>query len=160
MAVIRHSIRLPLAFGLITGAIGAAWILTSHTRKGYALGYHVPLAVVFTAALVDALFDGLITRKFGFVWASALAGAVIVGRMVAGWPLSGHGILGALMAMSPIRPAFRVCGVLIAIQAIVTKVVIGDPREPWEDVVWGALCGVAIGMIGRLVDRRATRRRA
>ena len=61
------------------------------------------------------------------------------------------------MAVSPIRPAFRVCGVLIAMQAIVTKIVIGDPREPWQHVVWGALCGVAIGMIGRLADRRRAR---
>jgi hypothetical protein len=155
-SVPRPEIWRALVFGLVAGLLGAAWIVAEHTRKGYALGYHVPLAVVFTAALVDVVFDGLVTRKFGFVWASAVAGAVIVGRMKRDWPLSGHGILGLLMAVSPIRPAFRVCGILIAIQAIVTKVVIGEP-EHWQDVIWGALCGVAIGLIGRLVDRRATR---
>jgi hypothetical protein len=153
--MVRHPLWQALAFGLVAGALGAAWILTDFTRKGYALGYHVPLAILFTAALVDALFGALETRRFGFIYASVLAGAVIVGRMLEDWPLSGHGILGTLMAVTRLRPAFRICGGLIVIQALVTKLVLG---EPWPAVVWGAVCGAAIGFVGALVDRRAARR--
>jgi hypothetical protein len=154
---VRHPVWHAFAFGFVAGVLGAAWILVDFTRKAYALGYHVPLAIVFTAALVDATFEALVTRRFGFLYSSALAGAVIVGRMVEDWPLSGHGILGALMTVTPLRPAFRICGVLVAIQAIVTKLVLG---EPWLAVVWGAACGVAIGILGRIVDRRAPPRAA
>jgi hypothetical protein len=153
----RHSILLPVAFGCVTGALGAAWILADYTRKAYALGYHVPLAVVFTAALVDATYDGLRTRQWGFHYAMGLAGAIIVGRMVEDWPLSGHGILGLLLAVAPIRPAFRVGGALVAVQALITKWVLG---EPWMAVVWGAACGAALGALARGLDRLTARRGA
>lgn len=147
----RHPIRHPLVFGLAAGALGAAWILVDYTHKAYALGYHVPLAVVFTAALVDATFEALHTRRFGFHYAAGLAGALIAGRIVQDWPISGHGILGLLLFVSPLRPVFRIAGVLVAIQALLTKVVLG---EPWMAVIWGGACGAAIGLLGRFLDRR------
>jgi hypothetical protein len=153
ISVPRLPVWYALAFGLVVGALGAAWILTDFTRKAYALGYHVPLAIVFSAALADATLEALRTRRFGFLYASALAGAVIVGRMLRDWPLSGHGILGALLAVSPLRPVFRICGILIAVQAVITKIVLADPWGPWTAVVWGAACGAAIGALGRFVDR-------
>src|SRR5688572_14580411 len=146
----RHPLWHALVFGLAAGALGAAWILRDYERKAYALGYHVPLAILFTAALVDALFESLHTRRYGFLYAVGLAGALIVGRMLENWPLSGHGILGFLLLVAPLRPAFRVGGLLIAIQALITKLVLG---EPWMTVIWGAACGAAIGWIGRRVDR-------
>jgi hypothetical protein len=147
----RHPIWHALLFGLVAGALGAAWILEDYTRKAYALGYHVPLAIVFTAALVDATFDALQTRRPGFLYAVGIAGALIAGRMIEDWPISGHGILGLLLFVAPIRPAFRVGGILIAIQALITKAVLG---EPWIAVIYGGACGAAIGMLGRWVDRR------
>ena len=152
MTAPHHPLWHALAFGLLAGALGAAWILKDFTHKAYALGYHVPLAIVFTTALVDITFTALETRRFGFLYAAGLAGAVIVGRMVEDWPLSGHGILGALLAVSPIRPIFRVCGALIVIQALITKLVL---PEPWPAVIYGAALGAALGWLGRAMDRRA-----
>ena len=131
----RHPLWHALVFGLLAGALGAAWILKDFTRKGYALGYHVPLAIVFTTALVDVTSRRSTPAASASSTPPALAGAVIVGRMVEDWPLSGHGILGALLAVSPIRPDLPRRGVLVAIQALVTKLVLG---EPWPAVVWGA----------------------
>jgi hypothetical protein len=147
----RHPLWHALAFGLLAGALGAAWILKDFTHKGYALGYHVPLAIVFTTALVDVTFTALDTRRFGFLYAAGLAGSVIVGRMVEDWPLSGHGILGALLAVSPIRPIFRIAGTLVATQALVTKAILS---EPWPAVIWGALLGAALGWLGWFMDAR------
>lgn len=146
----RPPLWLSLAFGLAAGAAGAAWILCDYTEKAYSLGYHVPLAIIFTAALVDATFEALETRRFGFHYACGLAGALIAGRIVEGWPVSGHAILGVLLAASPIRPVFRVLGALVAVQALVTKVVVGDA---WLAAVWGAAAGLAIGALGRVLDR-------
>jgi hypothetical protein len=156
MTEARHPLWHALMFGLLAGALGAAWILKDFTRKGYALGYHVPLAIIFTTALVDVTFTALHTRRFGFLYAAGLAGAVIGGRMVEDWPLSGHGILGALLAVSPIRPVFRVCGALIVIQALLTKLIL---PEPWPSVVCGAALGAALGCLGRFMDSRIRIRR-
>jgi hypothetical protein len=147
----KHPLWHALLFGVVAGALGAAWILRDYENKAYALGYHVPLAIVFTAALVDALFDALQTRRVGFLYSVGLAGALIVGRILEGWPLSGHGILGLLLGIAPIRPVFRIGGVCIALQALITKAVLG---EPWMAVVWGAACGLLIGLVGRWIDRR------
>jgi hypothetical protein len=147
----RHPLWHALAFGVAAGAAGAIWIHHDYERKAYNLGYHVPLAIVFTSALVDATFDAWRTRRYGFHWAVALAGALIAGRIVEDWPISGHGILGIIMLVSPIRPVFRVAGVLIALQALVTKVIVG---EPWPDALWGAAAGAVIGMVGRALDAK------
>jgi hypothetical protein len=146
----RPSTLVPIAAGLVAGALGAAWILRDYTEKGYALGYHVPLAIVFTAALVDATIEALRTRRWGFHYAAGLAGALITGRMIEDWPISGHGILGLLLAVAPLRAPFRICGLLIAFQAVMTKLVRG---EAWPAVIWGAACGVALGLLGRWLDR-------
>jgi hypothetical protein len=63
MTAPRHPLWHALAFGLLAGALGTAWILKDFTRKAYALGYHVPLAIVFTTALVDVTFTALDTRR-------------------------------------------------------------------------------------------------
>jgi hypothetical protein len=147
----RHPLWHALLFGLAAGALGAVWIVNDYERKQYALGYHVPLAIVFTTALVDALFTSLDTRRFGFLYAVALSFALILGRMLEDWPISGHGILGLLLFVSPLRPVLRIAGLGIAIQALITKCVL---HEYWMAVVWGALCGAVIGWLGRVIDAR------
>jgi hypothetical protein len=141
----------PLAFGAVAGMLGAAWILHDYTRKAYAIGYHVPLAILFCAALYDALEEARQTGRRGFLYAAGLGGALIVGRMIEDWPVSGHGILGMLMAVTPLRPIFRIGGAAIAIQALVTKAALG---EPWMAALWGAAVGAALGLFGRYFDAK------
>jgi hypothetical protein len=150
----RQPLWYSLAFGLAAGAAGAVWILADYSAKAYNLAYHVPLAIIFTSALVDATFDAFQNRRFGFHYACGLAGALLAGRIVKDWPISGHGILGVLLAFSPIRPIWRVAGALVAVQALVTKVVIG---EPWLAAIWGAAVGGAMAVLARALDRRAER---
>ncbi len=153
MTHLRAPLLWPVLAGGVAAAAGSVWVACSFTHKAYALGYHVPLAFLTTAVLVDCIVQARSTRQLGIFWAGALAAGLITGRMIHDWPWSGHGILGALYAASPLRPGWRILGAATIIQSAITKSVRGE--RPL-DALWGACVGVALHLVAVVVDRRRT----
>jgi len=83
-------------------------------------------------------------------WVTLVVAVLLVwARLTLDWPTSGHGILGAYLAMvSPWR-WMKVLGLCVLPQAVITKAIIGAPVM---DVAWGALVGVLLGLLARPRD--------
>ena len=142
---------LPLLCGLVVGAAGLAWILTAFTRRpAWDAWYHVPLAVVFTGAVVDAWLQRRVRPARGFLWITALVSVVVVARIARDWPFSGHGLLGGLLGLEARRTGWRLAALATAGQALAMKIVIDD--RPWC-VPLGLAVGIAAAFVSRALDR-------
>lgn len=141
-ALSRRCVGCGLAFGIAS----ATWIVLSHRHPVVALQYHVPLAVLFATF---AAWMVLAPRRAprGALWVPTLmALATVYGRMVHDWPTSGHGVLGAYLALVAPWRWLRVLSACVLPQAVFTKLLIDtDPG----DVAVGAVVGVALGWVAR-----------
>jgi hypothetical protein len=147
----RKALAVASLAGLVVAAVGGAWILTTFTRRPlYDFAYHVPLAFVVTAGVVDAWLLRREVPVRGFLLTSVLAGAYVVGRIKEDWFASGHAVLGVLFAVAAPRPLWRVLGVGIAVQAAITKLAV---EERPESALYGAAFGLVIGLAARRNDR-------
>ncbi len=142
---ISHKLKIRcVLFGLSFGFFGLAWILTSHEIPLPAIYYHIPLAVVFGAwiAVVDADFCDHNNYKLIVVTLFSLI--IVAGRIFLKWPVSGHGIFSALIAVLGSWFWLRLFAIAIILQAFLTKWVVGE--EPLS-VFYGALVGLALAEI-------------
>ena len=131
-------------FGLSFGLCGVAWLLTTYRIPLPAIFYHVPLAVAFGAwfAYVDDDFSE--HNKYDFIVVTLLALIIIAGRIFLNWPVSGHGILAALIAVLASWFWLRFFSIAIILQAFFTKLVSGE--DPLS-VFYGALVGLALAVM-------------
>jgi hypothetical protein len=137
--------------GLAAAAAGGAWILATFTRRPWHdFAYHVPLAFVVTAGVVDAWLLRRTRTVRGFLWCALLAGVYTVGRIKEDWFASGHAVLGVLFAVAAPRAVWRPLGVAVALQALITKAI--DDERPMC-AVYGAAFGLVIGLAARRIDR-------
>jgi nitroimidazol reductase NimA-like FMN-containing flavoprotein (pyridoxamine 5'-phosphate oxidase superfamily) len=132
-------------FGLSFGLCGVAWILTTYRIPLPAIFYHVPLAVAFGAWFAFVDDDFCEHNNYNFIVVTLLALIVIAGRIFLKWPVSGHGILAALIAVLASWFWLRFFSIAIIFQAFFTKLVSGE--NPLS-VFYGALVGIALaGML-------------
>lgn len=142
--------------GTVAGIAGLAWILHSHTWPERAWHYHVPLAFLYGTygAWLALSVRGAPLAAHGL--ANVLAFLLVVVRIQGRSFLSGHGILGALLAVLAPWPWLRWSGGLVLVQAVVTKA-LRPEEEPWT-VAAGAAAGFALGFAARrLAARRSAR---
>jgi hypothetical protein len=132
--------------GLAFGLAGALWILASHRFPLRALHYHVPLAVAFgTAAAHLALDAPPRTRRIHGT--AMFAGLLLVAaRLRFGIPLSGHGVLGALIGVLAPTRALQLLGWAILPQAAITKWI---RDEDVHAVPIGTLTGLVLALWAR-----------
>lgn len=128
-------------FGLSFGLIGLAWILTTHEIPLPAIYYHLPLAFVFGAWLAVVDNEFLEHNSYNLIVVTFFSLLFVAGRTFLKWPISGHGILGALIAVLGLWSWLRLFATAILLQAFLTKIVIG--AEPLS-VVYGGLVGLAL----------------
>lgn len=140
-----------LLLGLAFGAAGAVWIGFSHRNPARAWHYHVPLAVAFGAEAAWLLLYLRGPRLLTDATALALGLLLVLARLGWCWPTSGHGILGALLAVLAPWPWLRAFGLAILPQAVLTKWIAAE--DP-EDVPLGALVGLALGIAATFTARR------
>ena len=143
----RRAQRIALSFGAVLGGCGGWWILATHTtRPGFSLYYHTPLAVAFGCWLGYLLLATAGRRRWSLIGATALALGLVLARLVLHWPLSGHGVLAAMIATARCWTWLRVLAAAILAQAVLTKYV-GD-TEPLS-VIWGALAGLLLAAVAQ-----------
>lgn len=136
--------------GLGFGVGSSIWIVLSHQHPTLALHYHVPLAVLFaTFAAWMVLAPHHTTR--GALWiATVTALGIVYGRMAHAWPASGHGVLGAYLAIVAPWRWLRALSACVLPQAVITKLLIdADPLA----VGVGAIIGGALGWAARWLTR-------
>lgn len=148
--------RLALLFGLFCGTALAAWILLTHGRPRWALTYHVPLAVLLGCWLVRLAHEA--SRGGGYACLSVtVAGfGVVIGRILQGWPASGHAVLASIVLVCGAWPWLRAGAALILLQTLVDKWI--RDAQPLSAVV-GAGLGLLLGTLAWRLDGRRDRRR-
>ena len=140
-----------IAAGLAAGVLGTLYILWSHRDAPPHLLYHVPLAMVFGAYAWSIAFDVPTTTRRVRVPITLLAAIPVLGRVIMDWPISGHGLLGGLMAVLAPRPWQRILAGAVVVQSYVTKVIQDTGAHA---VVVGALAGAAAGLLALAAERR------
>jgi hypothetical protein len=138
-------------YGLSFGFCGLLWILNSHSRPMPAIYYHVPLAVAFGAwlAVVNANFRE--HGDYSFIVVTLFSLIIVAGRIFLKWPVSGHGILGTLIAVLGSWFWLRLFATAIILQAYITKWIMDT--EPLS-VLYGALVGLALAGIVYLIRKK------
>jgi len=133
-----------ILFGFSFGLFGIVWILTYRRNPLPAICYHVPLAIAFGAwlAVVNANFWE--HNNYNFIVVTIFSLMIVAGRIFLDWPVSGHGILAALIAVLGSWFWLRLFATTIILQAFLTKWVTNT--EPLS-VFYGALVGLAFAKI-------------
>lgn len=136
-----------LGIGLAAGGCGAWWILATHTtRPGFSLHYHVPLATAFGCWVGFVALAARGRTRSLLAIATAVGLALVAARVALYWPMSGHGVLAALIATACRWAWLRLLAAAILVQALITKWAEGaDPLA----VVWGAMAGYALARLAQ-----------
>lgn len=140
----RTSSRAAITAGLSFAVAGSTWILIGHEHPGFGLCYHVPLAFAFAAWATAIILSRRGRPLVRSAIAVGIAGGLVTGRIAADWPLSGHGVLAALIAATSPWTWLRVTAFAILLQALGTKW--------WFDlgpttVAYGAVAGVLTALV-------------
>lgn len=136
-----------LGLGLLTGGGGAAWILAEFERDPLrGLQYHVPLATVFGCWGAYLLFAARGSERWRLTASTAVGLSLVGGRLTLDWPLSGHAVLGALIAVAAPWTWLRVFAGAVVAQTLVTKW--------WAELdalsaVFGAAAGALLAWLAR-----------
>jgi nitroimidazol reductase NimA-like FMN-containing flavoprotein (pyridoxamine 5'-phosphate oxidase superfamily) len=115
----------------------------------------VPLAVAFGAWLAFIDDDFSEQNNYNFIVVTLLALIIVAGRIFLKWPVSGHGILGALIAVLASWFWLRFFSIAIILQAFLTKWIWNE--DPMS-LFYGALVGLALALM-LLVKLRFTEKR-
>jgi uncharacterized membrane protein YccC len=93
--------------------------------------------------------------NYDFIFVTVLSLLIVAGRIFLKWPVSGHGLLGALIAVLGCWFWLRFFAIAILLQAFITKWVGGE--NPMS-VIYGALAGIAIAELITLKSYFAEKR--
>jgi len=113
--------------------------------------YHVPLAVAFGAWLAVVNADFREHNNPYFIIVTLFSLIIVAGRIFLDWPVSGHGVFGALIAVLGSWFWLRLFAAAIILQAFLTKLIMDT--EPLS-VFYGALVGLALAGITYLISKR------
>ena len=147
--ILRYTEVRSIIFGLTFGLCGTVWIFATHSFPFKGIYYQVPLSVAFGAWAAFVVADFLERRTYSFTLITLLALVIVLGRLIYEWPISGHGLLAALIAFLAPWSWLRLFSIAIIIQAFVTKLV--QNAEPIS-VVYGILSGLALAKLAHILN--------
>lgn len=144
--------RICWLLGLVFGILGTLWIYWSYRNPNHALHYHVPLAVAFGTETAWLAFYARGRERQRDIAILSVAMVAVAVRLTWQWPLSGHGVLGAVLGLLAPWPPLRALAWLILPQAFVTKWVGND--DPMS-VIFGAAAGILLTLGIKALTRRS-----